>query len=106
MTNTDQSNHAATSPTNSEAVRSGDWLGDNGQEPSVDRTSDAARSGVGGEEDWRDSPEYQAFLEACAKECRCTHSICDGVLAGGLCDEIIEDDRDEDNYPREEDDEY
>ncbi len=28
MTNTDQSNHAATSPTNSEAVRSGDWLGD------------------------------------------------------------------------------
>ena len=28
MTNTDQSNHAATSPTNSEAVRSGEWLGD------------------------------------------------------------------------------
>ncbi len=66
-----------------------------GQEPSADRTSDAERSGVGGEEDWRDSPEYQAFLESCAKECRCTHSICDGVLAGGLCDELIEDDREE-----------
>jgi len=28
MTNNDQSNHAAASPTNSEAVRSGDWLDD------------------------------------------------------------------------------
>ena len=27
MTNNDQSNHAATSPTNCEAVRSGDWVG-------------------------------------------------------------------------------
>lgn len=27
MTNNDQSNHNATSPTNSEAVRCGDWLG-------------------------------------------------------------------------------
>jgi SAM-dependent methyltransferase len=48
MTNGEQSRHAATSPTNSEAVRCDEGLGDNGQEPTVDRTSDAARSGVGG----------------------------------------------------------
>lgn len=56
--------------------------------------------GVGGD-DWRESEEYQAFLAECLKDCRCTHSICDGVLAGGLCDEIIEDDRDEENYEHE-----
>lgn len=42
-----------------------------------------------------ESPEYEAFLVECAKHCRCTYMICSGVLAGGFCDEIIEDDRDE-----------
>ena len=91
---------------NAEDVRSMPCSVNPGQEPVVERTSDAARSGVCGEEDWRDSEEYQAFLSECAKHCRCTHSICDGVLAGGFCDEIIEDDSDEENYPRDEDDDY
>jgi len=41
-------------------------------------------------QDDHDTPEYHAFLAECAKHCRCTHSICDGVLAGGMCDEIID----------------
>lgn len=42
------------------------------------------------------TPEYAAFVESMAKHCRCTRScLCDGVLAGGMCDEIIEDDYDE-----------
>ena len=32
MTNDDQTNQSATSPTNGEAVRSGDWVGDAGEE--------------------------------------------------------------------------
>lgn len=40
--------------------------------------------------DMADDPEYQAWVESMAKHCRCRSSDvpCDGVLAGGLCDEI------------------
>lgn len=55
------------------------------------------------EGDYFESEEYQAFVADCAKNCRCTHSVCAGILAGGFCDEIIEDDSDEENYPRDDD---
>lgn len=48
-----------------------------------------------------DTPEYLAFVEDCAKHCRCTHTVCDGVLSSGICDEIIE----EDDYDREREEE-
>ena len=46
-------------------------------------------------------PEYQQFLEECAKHCRCTYSICESVLAGAPCEERIE----SDDYAAWEDDE-
>ena len=40
-----------------------------------------------------DPPEDDeaAFMEEMAKHCRCTSGPCDGVLAGGMCDEFIDD---------------
>lgn len=38
-----------------------------------------------------ETPEYQEFVDECSKRCRCSRGVCDGVLAGGFCDEIIED---------------
>lgn len=38
--------------------------------------------------------EYAAFVEAQAKHCRCSERLqrpCDGVLAGGLCDDMQDD---------------
>lgn len=39
-----------------------------------------------------DDPSYQAFVEGAAKHCRCCSCCrnppCDGVLAGGMCDEF------------------
>lgn len=33
------------------------------------------------------SEQYQKYIAACAKHCRCEFdSPCDGVLAGGVCD--------------------
>ena len=49
-----------------------------------------------------DTPEYQAFLAECAKHCRCTHDICEAVMAGAPCDERIEDDRDDYRYEDDE----
>lgn len=41
-------------------------------------------------------PVYQKFVEDCAESCSCPHGVCDGVLAGGFCDEIgLEDDIEE-----------
>ena len=41
---------------------------------------------------------YLQFVADCGKRCRCYHYICDGVLAGGLCDDIQPTwDADEDN---------
>ncbi len=28
------------------------------------------------------------YVSQCAKQCRCYRDICDGVLSGGLCDDI------------------
>lgn len=37
---------------------------------------------------------YQAFVESMVPHCRCSRDCpCDGVLAGGLCDDIQEDER-------------
>ena len=42
------------------------------------------------------------FVAEQAKHCRCTYGPCEGVLAGGPCDEIIyEDDEDEDGWEDE-----
>lgn len=43
-------------------------------------------------DDYRDDPNYQKFVAEQAKHCRCTRGVCEGVLAGGPCDEDIEDD--------------
>lgn len=41
------------------------------------------------------SADYAAFAEEQAKHCRCApgERPCDGVLAGGICDELGDDDR-------------
>ncbi len=62
-------------------------------------TPDARRNG----DDPFDSPEYHAFVESMAKDCRCCPDCCGGdipcdtLLAGGCCDTRCrcEDDRDE-----------
>ena len=39
-----------------------------------------------------DTPEYHAWVESMAKSCHCAHNKpCDGVLAGGMCDNIQDD---------------
>ena len=35
-----------------------------------------------------DRDDYQVFVEEHAKHCRCSNGPCDGVLAGGTCDEM------------------
>jgi hypothetical protein len=59
---------------------------------------------IGEAADLADDPDYQAFVQEQAKYCRCTRGPCDGVLAGGPCDEII-DDEDDDEYDDWEDEE-
>lgn len=52
--------------------------------------------------DMTDDPAYQAWVESMAKHCRCSHDCpCDGVLAGGLCDDRQEDWIDEGNEPED-----
>ena len=44
------------------------------------------------EEDPHQSEEYQKFVESMAQHCRCAKDRpCDGVLAGGICDDIQDD---------------
>jgi hypothetical protein len=62
----------------------------------------AASGGSAAEDEYFSTPEYQAFLAECAKHCRCTHQICGGVLAGGFCDEIIEDDSEYEDFNHDE----
>lgn len=52
--------------------------------------------------------EYQKFIESCVPDCHCEYDCpCDGVLAGGLCDEKRELDYEEmDEYRDHEDEEY
>ena len=43
------------------------------------------------DEDPYQSEEYQKFVESMVEHCHCTpgqHRPCDGVLAGGLCDDM------------------
>lgn len=44
--------------------------------------------------DMASDPEYQAFVEGQLKHCRCAsrYAPCDGVLAGGMCDDMQDDD--------------
>jgi len=43
-----------------------------------------------------DSPEYAAFVESMVPLCHCARNRpCDGVLAGGICDDIQDDGREE-----------
>lgn len=56
-------------------------------------------------EDPYDDPAYQQFVEEMAKDCKCTplsNRPCDGLLAGGLCDDLHTD-RECDDYERDED---
>ena len=43
-----------------------------------------------------ETAEYQKFVEDMAQYCHCSarHKPCDGVLAGGLCDRITDDEGD------------
>lgn len=44
--------------------------------------------------DYPDSPEYQEFIESLIDKCTCyPDKPCDGLLAGGFCDDIQYDDR-------------
>lgn len=57
-------------------------------------------------EDMTDDPAYQAFVESMAQYCHCAdrYKPCDGVLAGGLCDDMGHDERDDPLYSDEYDD--
>lgn len=45
------------------------------------------------EMDMTEDPAYHAWVESMAIHCRCSHDCpCDGVLAGGICDDIQDDD--------------
>jgi hypothetical protein len=52
--------------------------------------------------DIADDPDYQAFVQEQAKHCRCSHGPCDGVLAGGPCDEICDEEEYDENFPDDE----
>lgn len=59
------------------------------------------------ETDPYDTPEYQAFVSEMAQFCHCKESErpCAGVLAGGMCDGIKDDEeRTREMYPEDEDD--
>lgn len=53
-----------------------------------------------------DDPDYQAFLAGAARHCTCSHGPCDGVLAGGMCDDYTDDDFEDDlSWVEDEDEE-
>lgn len=55
------------------------------------------------QEPWVDyamTPEYQAFVNECVKYCHCSHDQpCDGVLVGGICDNLQWTNDHQDNEP-------
>lgn len=58
------------------------------------------------DEEITNDPSYQKFIEDAAKQCKCipvSMRPCDGLLAGGLCDELNMSERDEDREDAEED---
>ena len=54
------------------------------------------------EQDPFEAEEYQRFVADCASQCRCTRGVCDGVLAGGPCDGIVDDEDWRDGLENEE----
>lgn len=57
-----------------------------------------------GEEDPFESAEYAKFVESMLPHCHCAkNQPCDGVLAGGVCDDIQDDQRDDEDLRDEED---
>jgi hypothetical protein len=43
--------------------------------------------------------DYQRYVAECAKQCDCSHDICESVLAGAPCEmRIYDDDDDDDGY--------
>lgn len=54
-------------------------------------------------EDPYESQEYEKFVQGMARHCHCKESNrpCDGILAGGVCDGITEDEEDDDDEPME-----
>lgn len=55
-------------------------------------------------EGYEDDPEYQAWINSCCEKCTCDHKPCDGIMAGGLCDEINR--HDHDDFAEDEEDSY
>ena len=53
--------------------------------------------------DITEDEQYEKFVESMVQYCRCTGQPrpCDGVLAGGLCDNIHDDPRDDEETPEE-----
>lgn len=41
----------------------------------------------------KEEEAYQRFIDECAQYCRCDRGVCDGVLAGGICDALTFDGR-------------
>lgn len=60
-------------------------------------------------DDPTDDPAYQAWLADLATQCRCSDKPCDGLMAGGLCDDLdwtefdVDWDLDSDNQPNPDD---
>lgn len=48
-------------------------------------------------EDPSQDPNYQRWIEELAKHCRCSCGPCDGLMSGGICDEIVDPERDRDD---------
>lgn len=53
---------------------------------------EVAKSAYVGPTDPYDTDEYQAFVDSMVPYCHCARNRpCDGVLAGGICDDVQED---------------
>ena len=86
-----------------------DWLADDDRDAVIDdlvakvdrleRENRELRGRLTAEDtDIADDPDYQAFVAEQVKHCRCSHKPCDGVLAGGPCDELDLTEDEEDEY--------
>lgn len=60
-------------------------------EKDTNSTANPPSSQAAGYETPQDDPEYQKMVEELAKQCTCQPQHlrpCDGLMAGGLCDEL------------------
>lgn len=71
--------------------------------PSNQLKSGASLAPATGYADPTDDPAYQVFIEESAKHCHCraNNCPCDGVLAGGLCD-MVQEEEPERSYDEDE----